>query len=136
MIIKTRKKKIKSSEEVFEVFKKIYDFSSEEDKHKEKTYVMGLNSRNIILFIDLIALGTINQVVASIREAMRQAIIKNAVSVIACHNHPSGESAPSSGDRNFTRKLKEAGDILEVKLLDHIIIAKNNYFSFADKGII
>jgi DNA repair protein RadC len=65
----------------------------------------------------------------------KNALEIGAVSLILCHNHPSGTLVPSEADKNITRKLKTAGESLEVKVLDHLIVTENNYFSFVDEGI-
>jgi DNA repair protein RadC len=76
-------------------------------------------------------MGTVNRAAPVIRECYRQAIIKNATAIIACHNHPSGDTTPSPEDKQFTRELADAGKILGVRLLDHIILG-DNFYSFAD----
>lgn len=133
MLQQTKNEKITSSEGVFKVFDSILKIRSEEDQHKEFFYTLGLDSQNRILFVDLVAIGTVNECGPSIRECFRQAIIKNACAVIVCHNHPSGKTEPSQEDNNFTKKTVEAGRILGVKLLDHII-AGEGYYSFSDEG--
>lgn len=129
--------KIMTARDCAKIFREIYNNVPEEDAHKELFYVAGLNAQNIILFVNLIAIGTINSCVPFAREAFRQAIIKNAVSIICCHNHPSGKLDPSPQDRLFTKKLTDAGRILDVKVLDHIIIGEGeNFYSFSDSGLI
>jgi len=79
-------------------------------------------------------LGSLTESVVHPREVFKSAIIKNACSLIFCHNHPSGESGPSLPDITLTKKLKEGGDILGIKILDHIIIGNDNIFSFNSEG--
>lgn len=126
-------KKVSSSSEAADILRAVLNHRNEEDKHKEFFYVIGLSTRNAVLFVDLVAIGTVNWCGASRRECFRQAIIKNAHSIIVGHNHPSGDTSPSPEDRIFTRKLKEGGEVLEVRVLDHIIIG-SDYYSFADQG--
>lgn len=128
--------KISSSLASFEVFKVLLSNRQETEKHKEYFFVMGLNSQNECQYIDIVAIGTVNQCNTYIRECLRLAIIKNAVSIIICHNHPSGYINPSSQDTEFTKKLINACKIVEVNLLDHIIIGSDKYYSFSDKGIL
>ena len=68
------------------------------------------------------------------REVFKQAIVANAAKIIVAHNHPSGDSAPSREDRNVTKMLKDAGEIMGIELVDHIIIGDGNYYSFSDSG--
>ena len=135
-IIMETNEKITTSKNAAEIFKKVLEMRQEEDKHKECFYVMGLNANNTVLYIDLVTMGTVNQGHVAIREVVRQAIIKNAVSIILCHNHPSGNIAPSLEDKMFTNKVKEASKIMELKVLDHLIIGEEIFYSFADEGII
>jgi DNA repair protein RadC len=133
IVLKENKKKIRNAEDIAEVFKAILKNRPEEDAHKECFYVTGLDSQNRILYVDLVTMGTINSANPAIREVFRLAILKNAVSIIVSHNHPSGDSTPSIQDKNFTRELLKAGNILGISLLDHIIIG-DNIHSFADNG--
>ena len=95
---------------------------------------MGLNIKNRVLYLELVSLGCLTESVVHPREVFKSAIIKSACSLIFCHNHPSGESEPSLPDITVTRKLKEGGEILGIKILDHIIIGNDNIFSFNSEG--
>lgn len=134
MIISKKRRKISTSDTAERVFRSILDARGEEDMHKEMFYVMGLNADNLILFVDLIALGTVNQTNPNIRECLRLALIKNAIAIIVCHNHPSGRVEPSPQDRSFTKELFKACKIMQVKLLDHIIVGEESFYSFADQN--
>ena len=121
----------KSSQEVFE-----YLYHSMRDLKKEIFKVIYLNSQNqIISIIDLFA-GTVNSGVISPREVMENAIKHYAVSLIFVHNHPSGNPEPSRSDKELTRDLIYAASIMRIKVLDHIVIGNNRYFSFASEGLI
>jgi len=134
MIISEEKTKIKSADDLYDVMKNIYSLVPEEDKHKELAYCIGLNSQNIISYIDLVAIGTVNFAIPSKRECLRLAIVKNAVSIVFIHNHPSsGNCNPSIQDDKFTDELKRACELVEIKLLDHIILGEKSYFSYAEK---
>lgn len=135
MIILEEKQKINNSKDVSNLFKKVLDMRNIEDNHKECFYVMGLNTQNIVLYIDLVTMGTINSCNPVIRECLKLALMKNATSIILCHNHPSGMSKPSVEDTAFTKKIKEASAILNISCLDHIILG-DDYFSYADKGLL
>ena len=106
------------------------------DLKKEVFKVIYLNSQNqIIDTADLFA-GKINSNSISPREVIVTAIKHNAVSLIFVHNHPSGDPEPSKSDKELTRDLVYAGSIMQIRVLDHIIIGNNRYFSFAGEGLI
>jgi len=134
MLVKDQEKiGIKSAADAAKVFRSIFESRPEEDAHKESFYVMGLDSQNRLLYVDLVAIGSVNFCHPIGREVFRLAIVKNAVSIIVSHNHPSGNITPSPEDRQFTRELKEGGKLLNITLLDHIIIG-DSYYSFGDNG--
>jgi len=121
----------KSSKEVFD-----YLYYSMRDLRKEIFKVIYLNSRNqIIDTVDLFE-GTLESIPIRPREIVEGAINHNATRLIFAHNHPSGDSTPSKSDKQLTRDLVFVGHILQIKVLDHIIIGGNRYFSFADEGLI
>ncbi len=93
-----------------------------------------LNAQNRILSIVDITEGTVDQATPIIREIFQKALQHFAVSVICAHNHPSGENKPSAEDRFFTKKLVDAGKAIQIKVLDHIIIGDNCYYSFGEQG--
>lgn len=105
------------------------------DKSEEEFWVLYLNQANKINAKEFLSKGGITGTVVDQRLLFRNALGHKAVSVILIHNHPSGNCQPSEADKTLTRKMKEAGQLLEIKVLDHIIIAGNNYYSFADEGI-
>ena len=96
--------------------------------------VVFLNAQNRIIEISDIAQGSVNHVNPVIREIFQKALQVFAVSFICAHNHPSGEVSPSLEDKIFTQKLFEAGKVLQIEVLDHIIVGNNAYYSFADQG--
>ena len=121
----------KSPQEVFD-----YLYHSMRDLKKELFKVIYLNSQNQIIDTADLFEGTVNGSSVSPREIMEGAIKYNAVSLIFVHNHPSGSPEPSISDKELTRELAYAGKIMHIKVLDHIIIGDNRYFSFADDGLI
>jgi DNA repair protein RadC len=129
------KKQICDAEIVAAILRDILKFENEIDRDKEHFWVIGLNAKNIILYVDLVSLGTLTHSLIHPRETFRMAIIKAAASIIVGHNHPSGAPEPSLEDTQITERLKHAGEILGIKLLDHVIIGNNNqrYFSFSFK---
>ena len=104
------------------------------DLKKEVFKVLLLNSQNKIIDIAEAAEGTVNHADPIIREIFQKAIENFAASLICIHNHPSGDPQPSREDEEFTRKLVQAGSVLQIKVLDHIIIGDGVYYSFSDKG--
>lgn len=113
------------------VMDKIYD--------KEAFVVAFLNTKNRIIDHEVVSIGTINSSIVHPREVFRNAIINKANSVILCHNHPSGDVYPSSEDMNLTRRLKDTGDILGIRVLDHVIITglnQNKMYSFKEEGVL
>ena len=106
------------------------------DKAKEHFKLIILDSRNKILTITNVSVGTLNANLAHPREIFKDAISHNAAAVILCHNHPSGDPEPSEDDLKITKQLVEAGKILGIDVLDHIIITKDKFLSFKDKSLI
>lgn len=110
----------------------IYNFLKEElaDKKNEFFYAILLDTKNVIISKELITKGTLDASLVHPREAFRPAIKKSAKSIIFAHNHPSGNPRPSAEDYNITRRLIDAGNLLDINVLDHIIIGENDYYSF------
>ena len=104
------------------------------DLQHEEFWAIYLNVKNHIIARAQIGQGGVTQTLVDPKKIFRMAIEHNAVSIIVCHNHPSGEVEPSKSDYNLTDKIKNGAKLLELKLLDHIIVGMNTYYSFADKG--
>ena len=121
----------KSAREIFD-----YLYHSMRDLKKEIFKVIYLNAQNQIIDIADLFEGTVDSSAVSPREVMENAIKQNAGSLIFVHNHPSGDPEPSRHDKEITRGLVFAGNIMQVKVLDHIIIGGNQYFSFVAEGLI
>src|SRR5690606_7200045 len=101
---------------------------------KESFVCLILNTKNKIIRDHTISEGTLNQSLVHPREAFQEAIRDSAHSVIFMHNHPSGDPTPSREDIRITHRLVQAGEILGIRVLDHIIIGRDSYYSFADEG--
>ena len=105
--------------------------------HKQEVMkLLLLNTKNKLICENDISKGTINSAIISTRELFVEALQKNAVSIILIHNHPSGESTPSKEDVLLTKRVLEAGRIIGIELLDHIIIGSNCYTSLREKGLL
>jgi len=128
--------KISDCEAVARVFYDVLKNECEVDQQKVYFWVMGLNTKNKVLYLELISLGTLTEGLVHPREVFKSAIIKSVCSLIFCHNHPSGESQPSGNDITVTQVLKKGAEILKIKILDHIILGDNNIFSFTQEGIL
>jgi DNA repair protein RadC len=108
---------------------------------KESLRVILLDTRYHLIRVEEISLGSINESIAHPRDVFRPAVISSAYAVIVLHNHPSGDPSPSQTDHSLTRRLAEAAELLQIKLLDHIIIGAQSdtspgYFSFKEAGVL
>jgi DNA repair protein RadC len=121
----------KSSKEVFD-----YLYHSMRDLKKEMFKVLFLDGKNQIIDIEDLFEGTLNISSVYPREIIKSAIKYNAASLIFVHNHPSGSPEPSTSDKEITKDLIAASNTMQIKVLDHIIIGDNKYFSFADEGLV
>jgi DNA repair protein RadC len=106
------------------------------DLNHEVFAVVFLNRANKVNHFEIISKGGITGTVADPRIIMKKALEEEAVSIILCHNHPSGNLKPSRADEEITLKIKEAGNYFDIKVLDHIIISDEGYYSFADDGLL
>lgn len=86
--------------------------------------------------MDLVSIGSLNQSIVHPRSVFQTACLSNAAALILIHQHPSGDPSPSSEDISITRRLKEAGEIMGIKVLDHIIIGDGEYVSFVERGLV
>lgn len=123
------KRKITQSKDVYELFQPIIG-----DLPHEEFWILLLNRSNRIIEKIKISQGGISGTVIDVKIILKQAVEKLASSVILCHNHPSGNRNPSNSDDLITNKLKEGSQLLDIQVLDHIIIADIEYFSYADEG--
>lgn len=121
--------KVYSSDSIYEYYKDKLN-----DKKQEHFYCVYLDTKNHIIKDKLLFIGTINESLIHPREIFKEAYLLSASSVICVHNHPSGNANPSNNDILMTKQLQEVGKILGIKVLDHIIIGKDVYFSFNDNG--
>lgn len=106
------------------------------DLDHEEFWILLLNRHNKIIDRFMASKGGITGTVIDVRSIMKVAIDKLATSMILCHNHPSGNLSPSDADQQITQKLKEAGKMVDIQVLDHLIITQKKYYSFADEGMI
>lgn len=122
---------LRSSEDVFRHFR-----DSLEKEKREMFYVVLLNNKNRKIRDVKISEGSLTASLVHPREVYNPVIRDSAAAVIFVHNHPSGDPAPSQEDIDITRRLKEIGDVMGVRVLDHVVIGYDRYFSFSDKGML
>jgi len=120
---------IRSSASVFEYFSSLLS-----DLPHEEFHVMFLNRANRVIKSERISQGGVSGTVTDVRLILKTAIELLASGMIISHNHPSGNTSPSDSDIRITQKIKEAGALLDIQLLDHIIVTGRDYYSFADNG--
>ena len=124
-------KKISSPSDISEIFKKYL-----EGADREYMACICLNTKNDIINISTISIGSLNSAIIHPREVYKIAILSNAASIILAHNHPSENVEPSKEDVNITIRIKECGKILGIELLDHIIIGGDTYKSFKESELL
>lgn len=128
------RKSLNNPDDAAKLFKEYYEENFDMDK--EHFSVIMVDTKNKMIGINLVSMGTINQTITHPREVFRPAVMASANSIFLCHNHPSGDPTPSKEDINTTKRLKEAGKILGIELLDHIILGDNRHESLLEKGMI
>jgi DNA repair protein RadC len=125
------KDQIRSSKDVFDLLSPLLS-----DLSHEEFWILFLNRSNKVINRMKLSQGGISGTVTDVRMVMKKAIEYLASGIIVCHNHPSGNLNPSESDTRITQKIKEAGNIMDIQLLDHLIISEKDYYSFADNGML
>lgn len=125
---------IKNSKKSFELI--LNEWELETLQMQEEVKIILLNRSNKVLGIYSLAKGGLTSCIVDVRIILSIALKTLATGIILVHNHPSGNLKPSKADLDITKKLKNSCDLLDISLLDHLIITKDNYFSFADEGLI
>lgn len=123
------KPKITTSKDAFEIMQPLLA-----DLNHEEFWVIFLNNSNVILSKQQMSKGGFTGTLVDVRLILKKALEVSATGLILCHNHPSGKHNPSQSDRNLTHKIKEAGKLMDIQVLDHVIVTEKLYFSFADEG--
>ncbi len=127
----TERPRISTSKDVFSILGPLMG-----DLPHEEFRVLFLNRANIVIDSEKVSQGGITGTVTDIRIIMKLALEKSASSIIACHNHPSGNLKPSESDIQITQKIKDGAKLLDIGLLDHVIVSYNSFYSFADEGLL
>ena len=125
--------KVKSPEMIYETIKSVMQ---QMDTDREHLLNVMLNTKNQIIGIEIIAIGTLNACICHPREIFYPAVANKAASIIIAHNHPSGDPTPSQEDVVVAKKIKDGGQLLGIDLLDSIVIGKDTYCSMKDEGMI
>jgi DNA repair protein RadC len=108
-----------------------------EGEEREHFLLIMMDARRVIKGVTVVSIGTLSASLVHPREFFRPAIVAGAASVVAVHNHPSGDPHPSAEDREVTRRLSRAGELLGIPLADHVVIgAEGSYYSFREEGIL
>ena len=124
-------KQIKMSSDVFDIFQPMLA-----DLSYEEFWAVFLSRANRVIGKMKISQGGVSGTVTDVRLVMKKAVESLSSGIIICHNHPSGNITPSDADKKITKKIKEAASFFDIQLLDHVIIAGKNYYSFADNNIL
>src|SRR5688572_11787868 len=127
--LQNSKMQITGAKDVARVFLDLLALEDKIDQDKEHFYVMHLDIRSRVKLVELVSLGTLTSSLVHPRETFRRAVIAGSASIIAAHNHPSGEVEPSDEDTKTTKLLHEAGNILGITLIDHTIFTNDKFFS-------
>jgi DNA repair protein RadC len=122
---------IKSSKAIFNIMQPLIG-----ELQHEEFWIVYLNNSNKVLHKEQLSKGGLTGTLVDVRLVFKKGIELFSTAIILCHNHPSGKLQPSQADKSITSKLKLAGETLDIKVLDHIIITENAYFSFADENLI
>ena len=130
----SQRTKISCSRDAFNLLKE--NWNSGTLDYYEEFKILLMNRSNAVLGILAVSKGGISGTVTDVRIILQAALKSNASGLIVCHNHPSGNLNPSESDNKITQKIKEAGNIMDIQLLDHLIITEEDYYSFADNGLL
>ena len=130
---KAREEQPEAVKRAADVYKHLYKYANESREH---FIALTLDGASRIIETRVISIGTLSQSLVHPREVFRPAIQDNAAGIIVAHNHPSGTLLPSRADNSVTNRLREAGQILGVDLLDHLIITPTGFYSYADEGLL
>jgi len=117
-----------------QIYNKYRAYSSGLDR--EHFEILHLDTRNKITSKEIISIGSLNQSIVHPREVFKSAILNNSASIILLHNHPSGDPKPSRQDIDVTKRLEDAGNILGITVIDHVIFGESGYISFKEEGIL
>lgn len=131
---KLKNSKIISAEKAYMVFITAFETLDAIDKDKENVFIIGLKRNRHVKYLDLVSVGILSSALMHPREVFRRAITNACDAIIIAHNHPSGNMITSTSDDAITKSLKEAGKIIGIELLDHIVFCQDEFYSYAENG--
>ncbi|UCH95803.1 MAG: JAB domain-containing protein [Candidatus Aminicenantes bacterium] len=135
-LTKEQKIKILNSSDVYKVMRQILLRENKIQRDQEHVWAVCLSANNKILVVELVSLGAINETILTPMQVFRIALMKGAVSIILVHNHPQdGDLVPSEADKDTTDRMIQVGNIVNLKVIDHLIITEKFFFSFEDDGL-
>ena len=132
MIKPSERVKISCSQDAEQIFRKVFPSF----EHKEFFYLLVLNRANQLLGYHQVSAGGINGTITDVRIIFQTALKANGSAIAIAHNHPSGNLQPSDADLKITQKIKQAGELLDIPVLDHLILTQESYLSFADENLL
>ena len=130
----SERKQIKCSQDAYEVFKEVFDADTID--WTEAMIVLALSRANKVLGFYKISSGGTSGTVCDPKIIFQFALLSNANNIIIAHNHPSGSLNPSNADKAITKKISDSGNMLDIKLFDHLIVTSEGFYSFADEGLL
>lgn len=122
---------VRSPEDVYRLLKKQL-----EGQDREHFVVILLSSKNAVIGVETVSIGTLNASIVHPREVLKPAVVNSTAAIILAHNHPSGVATPSQEDIAITKRIRKAGEILGIDVLDHVIVGKGTYQSLKELGVI
>ncbi len=128
--------KIESPEDLYEIMQRILKREQKTDRDREHFWTISLNNANTVLNIELVSMGSVNATIIEPMEVYSIPLQKRATRIILVHNHPAGTLKPSKSDKDITNRLIQAGRILHIEVLDHIIITEESFYSFTQSGLL
>jgi DNA repair protein RadC len=132
--IEDTKRNIDNPKQVYELLKQYFDSIDLVDRDKEHFFVIHLDTRNKVKMFELVSFGTINASLVHPREVFTRALALRTASIIIAHNHPSEDNEPSDKDIEITKRLKKAGILIGIEILDHLIYTSKGFHSFKEHG--
>lgn len=127
--------KVNDPDDLYDIMQRILLRENKIDREKEHFWIVGMNQALVILYIELVSMGSVRSTLVEPMNVFRVAILKGATRVIAVHNHPNGAMKPSEDDKQCTDRLIQVGKIIDIKVEDHMIISPKTYISFKATGL-
>jgi DNA repair protein RadC len=128
------KGQVRNSTDAVKLLRELYNKDIME--HHEEFWVLFLNRANKVIGFQQLSVGGLNGCVVDVRHLFQAALLSNACGLIVCHNHPSGNTQASEADIDITKKIRQCGDLMDIKLLDHVILTSDSHKSLAEEGLI